>query len=75
MIEQLAPASNSLPQLLICRKSPLVAKLVIRSEMLPVFVSVTVCAALVVPTSWDPNDKLGGEKLTSAIPVPPRLTE
>jgi hypothetical protein len=50
---QFAPAATELPQLLVCAKSPLfvpvTAMLVRFSEALPVFASVTVCAALVVP--------------------------
>ncbi len=51
---QLAPAATELPQVLVCVKSPLfvpvTAMLVRLSEALPVFESVTDCAALVVPT-------------------------
>jgi hypothetical protein len=43
--------------------------------VLPVFVSVTVCAALVVPTFCPTNVRLVGDKLTAdAIPVPVRPT-
>ncbi len=42
---------------------------------LPVLVSVTDCAALVVPTAWLGNKRLAGERLTAgAVPVPLRLT-
>ncbi len=48
---------------------------VIVNDTLPVFVSVTACAALVVLTCWFPNERLVGEKLTAgAVPVPARLT-
>lgn len=37
----------------------------------PLFLTVTVCAALVLPTAWEPNDALVGDRLTAgAIPVP-----
>src|SRR5258705_11485587 len=49
--------------------------LVMVSNASPVFVSVTVCAALVVPTLREPKLKLVGERLTTgAVPVPVRLT-
>src|SRR5260370_741630 len=47
---QLAPAATELPQVLVSAKSPLAEMLVRLSEALPVFESVTDCAALVVPT-------------------------
>ncbi len=48
---------------------------VIVNDALPVFVSVTACAALVVLTCWFPNERLVGEKLTAGtVPVPARLT-
>ena len=41
------------------------------SVALPLFVNVTLCAALVPPTGWLPNDRLLGDKLTDATaPVP-----
>jgi hypothetical protein len=43
---------------------------------LPLFVSVTVCAALVVPTFCDANVRLAGEsEAPGPVPVPDRLTE
>ena len=45
---QLAPAAMKTPQLVVCAKSPLGTMLVMSSDALPVFVSVTVCAELVV---------------------------
>ncbi len=43
------------------------------SAAVPVLVSVTACAALVVPTVWLANVKLAGDKLTpgtaTAVPV------
>src|SRR3982074_1099636 len=55
---QLAPATRLLPQvLLLTRKSPLAAMLVIPSASVasPVLVKVTVCGAPVVPTFVDGN--------------------
>ena len=53
--EQLLPAATELPQVLLAREKslllvPVTAMLVMDRATLPVFVSVTVCAALVVPT-------------------------
>ncbi len=43
--------------------------------VLPVFVNVMLCAALVVLTFWPANVKVAGDKLTAdAIPVPVRPT-
>ena len=41
----------------------------------PLFVSVIVCAALVVPTGWLANVRLAGDRLTAeAVPMPVKLT-
>jgi len=48
-IVQLAPAATELPQVLVGEKSPLAVMLETVNEALPVLVSVTVCAALLVP--------------------------
>ena len=58
-------------------KSPLEVILASVSAPLPVFVRVTGCAALVVPTGRLPKARLVGERLTTAavlVPVPERLT-
>ncbi len=83
LMVQFAPAATELPQLLVCAKSPLfvpvTAMLVRFSEALPVFESVTVCAALVVPTVWLVKVNEEAERLTTgaeaAAPVPVRLTD
>src|SRR5579863_5590687 len=36
----------------------------------PVLVSVTVCAALDVPTPWLPNARLAGDRIAVAVPTP-----
>jgi hypothetical protein len=74
---QLAPAATELPQLSVSAKSPLAEILVIVKLTVPVLVSVTVCAALVVPTVWLANVNEEAERLTvvvGAVPVPVRLT-
>src|SRR5437763_1975739 len=44
---------------------PLIVKVAV-----PVFFSVTTCAALAVPTVWLPKLKEVGERLTAGVPVP-----
>jgi hypothetical protein len=79
LMVQLAPAATELPQVLVWAKSPLAETLVRFSEALPVFESVTVCAALVVPTVWLVKVNEEAERLTTgaeaAAPVPVRLTD
>ena len=53
---------------------PVMAMLVIVSAELPEFVSVTAWAALVVLTTWFPNESEAGERLTGElVPVPVTL--
>src|SRR5207249_2050128 len=52
LMAQFPPTATELPQLSVSAKSPLVEIVVIAKAAEPVFVSVTVCAALVVPTVW-----------------------
>jgi hypothetical protein len=79
LMVQLAPAATELPQVLVWAKSPLAETPVRFSEALPVFASVTVCAALVVPTVWLVKVSEEAERLTTgaeaAAPVPVRLTD
>src|SRR5579872_320662 len=69
LMVQDAPLLSVLGQLLVCAKSPafvpLRAILLIFKGALPLFLSVTVCGALVVPTTWLPKLKLPGFKLTA----------
>jgi hypothetical protein len=79
LIEHLAPAATLDPQPLVCAKSPGLAPVSAMLEMLkaavPVFVSVTVWAALVEPTAWPAKARLLGDTLAmGAVPVPLRLT-
>jgi len=50
LIVQLAPATTEDPQVLLWAKSPLGMRPLIVSVAFPVLLSVTACAALVVPT-------------------------
>jgi hypothetical protein len=74
-------AATELPQLFVCAKSPVFApvitRLLIFSAPLPVLVSVTACAALVVFNVWLANASPAMERVTAGMPtpVPPRLME
>jgi hypothetical protein len=61
---QLAPEASDEPQLLPCEKLALATILLKVTAVEPVLVSVTVCAALVVPTVWLAKVKLVVERLT-----------
>src|SRR5579863_8142811 len=67
-----AAAAGSVPQFeLLTAKSPLVENELRVRALVPLFVSVTVCAALVVPIVWLPYVTLEAERLTPAtVPVP-----
>lgn len=76
---QLAPAATELPHVFVSAKSPALAPLTVTlvtlRAALPLLVSVTLFAELVIPTAWFPNDRLAGERFTAdAVPVPLRLT-
>ena len=82
LMVQLALAATELPQVLAWAKSlalaPVRARLVMLNEALPVLVSVTVWAVLVLLTVWFPKARLRGERLTTGagtlVPVPDKLT-
>ena len=62
-IEQVEPASRA--------KSPLAARAVMESELVPVLVSVTDCAVAVVPITVLPKVRLEGVSVTpAAVPAP-----
>jgi hypothetical protein len=69
MIVQLPPVPTPLPQSFVSAKSaefvPLRPMLDIAREVLPVSVSFTACAALVVPVPCWANVRLLGERLTA----------
>jgi hypothetical protein len=80
LIVQLLFAATELPQVFVSAKSPglvpVMLTLVMLKLALPVLLSFTLCAALVVPTFWLLNVRLVGERLAApaAVPVPVRLT-
>ena len=75
-----APAASEVPQLLLWEKLALIAIPLMLSAVVPVFVSVTVWLALLVPTVWLANVRLLGDMLAdvvdvdAAAPVPLKLT-
>jgi hypothetical protein len=73
---QLAPAASEVPHVLVCRKLPVAAMLVILSVAVPLFVIVIDWDALVVPTSCAANVRLVVDSVTAGaadVPVPVRL--
>jgi hypothetical protein len=72
---QVAPALNDVPHVFDCEKSPPAATPVSVRVAVPVFVIVTACPALSVPTFSLPKVKLVADNFTpGAVPVPVRLT-
>lgn len=66
-----APAASDDPQVL-DSPNPAAAEIEeIEAAAVPVFLTVTVCAALVVFTVWLPNDSEDGDAVSVALPVPP----
>jgi hypothetical protein len=60
---------------LVSEKSPLALMLLMLSVAFPVFVSVTLCGLLLMPTGSTGKVKEVGERLTAGpVPVPVRLT-
>ena len=71
LMVQLAPGARELPQVLVSAKSPVIVIPEIASGAFPVFDSVALWAALVVPGAWLPKARLVGENVaTGAAPVP-----
>jgi hypothetical protein len=66
-----APAANELPQPLLCLKFVLALMLLMLSDDVPVFESVTFWPALVVFTVWLPKLTLVGDRLADAVPATP----
>jgi hypothetical protein len=71
---QLFPAAMLVPQVLVSLKSALLTMLLTLTAEADLLVTVTVSAALVVPTCCDEKAMLDGETVTWPIPMPSRLT-
>ena len=69
-IWQLAPALAEVPHVLDSAKSPLAEIDAIASATVPVFESITVCAALVVFSVRLAKVKLAGDSDTAGVPAP-----
>ena len=79
VIVQVPPAATDVPHVFISAKSPgfvpVTAMLVTLKAAFPLFVTVTVCAAALVPTDWLPKLRMLAERPTPAeVPVPVKLT-
>jgi hypothetical protein len=79
VIVQLLPAASELPQVFVSGKSealaPVTAMLDIAKAAVPLFVTVTTCVAVLVPTVWLPKAKrLADSPTVAEVPVPVRLT-
>jgi hypothetical protein len=75
LIVQLVATASELPQVLIWAKSPgfvpVMPMLLMVNKDVPVLLSVTGMAELVVPTAWLPNPMLAGDNATTgARPIP-----
>jgi len=68
LIAQLAPIAKELPQLLVWANCPETATPPMLTDVLPVFVTVTVCGLLVFPTLTLPKVRLAGDTLTVVVP-------
>jgi hypothetical protein len=79
VIRQVPPTERDAPQLFVSAKAlaplPLINNEEIARAALPLFVTVTACGALVVPTAWFEKVRLAGETATvDPMPVPVRVT-
>src|SRR5262249_52905143 len=69
LMTQAPPGASAFPQVLVWAKSPVTVTPEMAKGILPVFVTVTACTALVVPTSW--LLKLSAAGVTAAVATPP----
>ena len=75
LIAQLAPGAILVPQVFVWLNWPVTAMLLMVRVPVPVFVSVTVWALLVVKTTWVEKVRLVGESVTAGcVPAPVRAT-
>jgi hypothetical protein len=66
-----ASIAGSVPHVFVCAKSPDAAMELIVSAAFPVFVTVTVCAALCVFSNWLPKVRLVGASVTAGAGIAP----
>jgi hypothetical protein len=74
-MEQLAPGAREEGQLLLWAKLPEMLIPPTCKANVPVLVSVTMCAALVVANGWLPKSRLDGESVAAAMPPCPMRLE
>src|ERR1700737_1901430 len=69
---QLATAARLVPQVLVCAKSPVAVMELMVADALPVLLTVTACAALVVPTFWLANVRVDGvsDRFATGVVLP-----
>lgn len=70
LMVQVAPTATVVPQLLVCVKSPLAAMEEMFNGAVPGLFKNTCCSALTLPTSWEVNVRLAGEKLIAGAVTP-----
>jgi hypothetical protein len=71
---QLEEAERLVPQVFVSEKSPLMLTPLMLSVVVPVFLSVTLCALLLVPTGSDEKvSEVAERPATGPLPVPVRL--
>ena len=72
LIVQAAPAARLCGQVFVSRKAPVITMLLMVKAVVPLFVRLSVWAALVVPAAWVPNVRLEAESDAKgwATPVP-----
>ena len=64
-------AAIEAPQVLVCVNGPEAASCETETAVLLGLVTVTVCAPLLDPTVWLPNDRLDGEAFSALVGPPP----
>lgn len=71
LIMQFAPTATPEPQVFVCEKAPFAVMLAIVSATVPVFVGVTSCGPLVVPTNCAAKVSVVAERFTVGTPPVP----
>jgi hypothetical protein len=77
LIVHVAFTARLVPQVFVCAKSPLAAIELIVADAVPLFVTVTDCAAVVLPTTVLANERLVGFAESDgpgSVPVPVKAT-
>jgi hypothetical protein len=78
LIAQFALTASDVPQLLVCVKSagfvPVKVIPLIVNDAVPVFVRMTICAALATPTDWFPKLKEAGKSCKTGAPGAEKFT-